>query len=81
MHASDRPGLDHADCRPESAGWWGVWIIMLGDATAFISLVFGFFFYWTTRSDFPPAGSQRLTPSTQEPAPSVLRFETVQRQS
>ncbi len=43
---------------PESAGWWGVWITMLGDATAFISLVFGFFFYWTTKTDFPPVGSE-----------------------
>ena len=32
---------------PNSVGWWGMWITMLGDATAFASLVFGFFFYWT----------------------------------
>ena len=34
--------------------------------TAFVSLVFGYFFYWTARPDFPPdrdAGSRRLWPS------------------
>jgi cytochrome c oxidase subunit I len=40
-----------------SVGWWAMWITMLGDATAFASLVFGFFFYWTARSDFPPEGA------------------------
>lgn len=40
---------------PDSVGWWGMWITMLGDATAFASIVFGFFFYWTARPDFPPA--------------------------
>ena len=37
-----------------SVGWWAMLITMLGDATAFMSLVFGYFFYWTVRSDFPP---------------------------
>jgi len=41
---------------PASAGWWGMYITMLADATAFASLVFAFFFYWTTNSAFPPAG-------------------------
>ena len=27
---------------------------MLGDVTAFVSLVFGYFFYWTVHDDFPP---------------------------
>ena len=27
-------------------------ITMLGDMTAFVSLVFGYFFYWTSRPDF-----------------------------
>ncbi len=40
---------------PDAVGWWGMWITMLGDVTAFASLVFGFFFYWTARPDFPPA--------------------------
>ncbi|WP_073333704.1 cytochrome c oxidase subunit I [Wenxinia saemankumensis] len=39
---------------PQAVGWWGMWITMLGDATAFASLVFGVFFYWTAGSDFPP---------------------------
>jgi cytochrome c oxidase subunit 1/cytochrome c oxidase subunit I+III len=43
---------------PASVGWWGVWITMLGDATAFASLVFGFVFYWTAQPDFPPSGAE-----------------------
>jgi cytochrome c oxidase subunit I+III len=46
-----------------SVGWWAMLITMLGDATAFMSLVFGYFFYWTVRPDFPP---------TQTPGPGVL---------
>ena len=42
---------------PNAVGWWAMWITMLGDATAFASLIFGFFFYWTARPDFPPAGA------------------------
>ncbi|MFX4299398.1 cytochrome c oxidase subunit I [Sulfitobacter sp. DFL-23] len=42
---------------PDAVGWWGMWITMLGDATAFASIVFGFFFYWTARPDFPPEGA------------------------
>ncbi len=30
---------------PQSVGWWAMWITRLGDATAFASVVFGFFFY------------------------------------
>jgi cytochrome c oxidase subunit I+III len=32
-------------------------ITMLAVLTAFISLVFGYFFFWTVRPDFPPPGS------------------------
>ncbi|EAR49613.1 Cytochrome c oxidase, subunit I [Oceanicola granulosus HTCC2516] len=39
---------------PKSVGWWAMWITMLGDATAFASVIFGFFFYWTASPDFPP---------------------------
>jgi len=39
---------------PKASGWWAVFITMLGDATGFASLVFGVFFYWTARPDFPP---------------------------
>ncbi len=39
---------------PDSVGWWAMFITMLGDMAAFASLVFGYFFYWTIRPDFPP---------------------------
>lgn len=42
---------------PASVGWWAMFITMLGDITAFVSLVFGYFFYWTSREDFPPQPS------------------------
>jgi cytochrome c oxidase subunit I+III len=35
-----------------SVGWWAMLITMLGAMTAYISLVFGYFFYWTSRPDF-----------------------------
>nr|WP_234822479.1 cytochrome c oxidase subunit I [Palleronia aestuarii] len=47
---------------PSAPGWWGVFITMLGDMTAFASLVFGVFFYWTSRPDFPPPGSPHAVP-------------------
>jgi cytochrome c oxidase subunit I+III len=40
-----------------SVGWWAMFITMLGDLTAFVSLVFGYFFYWTIHVDFPPSPS------------------------
>jgi cytochrome c oxidase subunit I+III len=40
---------------PASVGWWGMFITMLAVFTAFACLVFGYFFYWTARADFPPA--------------------------
>ena len=42
---------------PDSVGWWAIWITMLGDATAFSSILFGFFFYWTAQAQFPPPGA------------------------
>ena len=39
---------------PASVGWWAMFITMLGDVTAFVCLVFGYFFYWTIHDDFPP---------------------------
>jgi cytochrome c oxidase subunit I+III len=35
-----------------SVGWWAMFITMLGDTTAFVSLLFGYFFYWSLRPDF-----------------------------
>src|SRR5688500_2199634 len=39
---------------PDSVGWWGMLITMMGVVTAFLSIVFGYFFYWTARPEFPP---------------------------
>jgi cytochrome c oxidase subunit I+III len=36
-----------------SVGWWAVLIMMIGDLTGFVSLVFAYFFYWTIQPDFP----------------------------
>jgi cytochrome c oxidase subunit I+III len=38
----------------ESVGWWAMLITMLADITAFVSVVFGYFFYWSLRPEFPP---------------------------
>lgn len=42
---------------PASISWWSVFITMLADLTAFISLIFGYFFFWTIHDDFPPRHS------------------------
>ncbi len=42
---------------PASITWWAMCITMLADLTAFVSLVFGYFFYWTIHDDFPPKPS------------------------
>jgi heme/copper-type cytochrome/quinol oxidase subunit 3 len=39
---------------PSSTGWWAMFITMTGDLTAFLSLIFGYFFFWTIHEDFPP---------------------------
>jgi len=39
---------------PASISWWAMFITMLADLTAFVSLVFGYFFFWTIHADFPP---------------------------
>jgi len=38
-----------------SCGWWAMFITMTGDLTAFLGLVFAFFFFWTLHEPFPPA--------------------------
>ncbi len=38
----------------DSVGWWGLFVTMLADATAFICIVFGYFFFWSIHEDFPP---------------------------
>jgi cytochrome c oxidase subunit I+III len=39
---------------PASVGWWAMCITMLAVLTAFVCLVFGYFFFWTIHEDFPP---------------------------
>jgi cytochrome c oxidase subunit I+III len=39
---------------PESVGWWAMFITMMAMLSAFMSLIFGYFFFWTVRNDFPP---------------------------
>ncbi|MBE9607046.1 cytochrome c oxidase subunit I [Acetobacteraceae bacterium H6797] len=41
---------------PKSVGWWAMFITMFGDMTAFASLVFGYFYFWTVHDVFPPRG-------------------------
>ena len=36
----------------QSVGWWAMFIMMVGDMTAFVSLIFGYFYYWTARPEF-----------------------------
>ncbi|MDL1865433.1 cytochrome c oxidase subunit I [Betaproteobacteria bacterium PRO5] len=45
---------------PASSGWWAMFITMIADATAFLSLIFGYFFYWTVHTEFPPAAQPGL---------------------
>jgi cytochrome c oxidase subunit I+III len=39
-----------------SVGWWAMLITMLAVFTAFLSIVFAYFFFWTIHEDFPPGG-------------------------
>jgi len=39
-----------------STGWWAMFITMTGDLTAFLALLFGYFFFWTIHPNFPPEG-------------------------
>ncbi len=41
---------------PRSTGWWAMFITMTGDLTAFLAVLFGYFFFWTIHPDFPPVG-------------------------
>jgi hypothetical protein len=36
-----------------------MFITMLADMTAFVCLVFGYFFFWTVHEDFPPVAMLR----------------------
>lgn len=37
-----------------SVGWWALFITMLAVVTAYVCLVFGYFFFWTIHEQFPP---------------------------
>jgi cytochrome c oxidase subunit I+III len=39
---------------PQSVGWWAMFITVLADGTAFVSVIFGYYFYWTTAEIWPP---------------------------
>jgi cytochrome c oxidase subunit I+III len=39
---------------PESVGWWAMFITILGDGTAFVSLIFAYYFFWTVHPEWPP---------------------------
>ena len=39
---------------PQSVGWWAMFITVLADGTAFVSVIFGYYFYWTTAETWPP---------------------------
>lgn len=43
---------------PASVGWWAMFITMMAVFTAFVSLIFAYFFYWTIHEDFPPASAR-----------------------
>ncbi|MDQ1081884.1 cytochrome c oxidase subunit I [Pseudoroseomonas cervicalis] len=59
---------------PQSVGWWAMFITMTGDMTAFASLVFGYFFFWTVHPVFPPtdAAGQPLGPGLLWPGLAFL---------
>jgi cytochrome c oxidase subunit I+III len=47
---------------PESVGWWAMFITILADGTAFVSVIFAYFFFWTVHPEWPPptVGEQDL---------------------
>ncbi|MDX1655166.1 MAG: cbb3-type cytochrome c oxidase subunit I, partial [Candidatus Competibacteraceae bacterium] len=53
---------------PDSVGWWALFITILGDATAFVSLVFAYFFLWTVNEVWPPP----LAPEPDRLPPAIL---------
>ncbi len=58
---------------PASSGWWAMFITMTADATAFLSLIFGYFFYWTVHAEFPPAAQPGLVgPGTYWPTLALV---------
>ncbi|WP_313195152.1 cytochrome c oxidase subunit I [Shinella zoogloeoides] len=56
---------------PQSVGWWAMFITMAGDGTAYASLMFGYFFYWTIHDDFT---ADHAGPGTLWPLAAALLF-------
>jgi cytochrome c oxidase subunit I+III len=46
--------LHHQD--PYGPGWWGTLLGLTANAALYASLLFGYYFLWTVRPDWPPAG-------------------------
>ena len=59
---------------PQSIGWWAMFITMTGDATAFIGLIFGYYYFFTIHIDFPP--SAEVGPGILWPSVSLFLFAT-----
>jgi cytochrome c oxidase subunit I+III len=55
-----------------SVGWWGTFVTMLAAFTAYVCIVFGYFFFWTVHTDFPPAHASG--PGWLWPLASLLLF-------
>jgi cytochrome c oxidase subunit I+III len=39
---------------PQSVGWWAMFITVLADGTAYVSLVFAYSYFWTVLPEWPP---------------------------
>ena len=39
---------------PQSVGWWAMFITVLADGTAYVSVIFGYYFFWTVAEEWPP---------------------------
>ena len=46
----------------DSVGWWAMAITMLAVFAAFVSLVFGYVFYWTLHENFAPGNARAAWP-------------------
>jgi cytochrome c oxidase subunit I+III len=42
---------------PRSVGWWAMFIMILGDAACYASLVFAYWYFWTIAPVWPPMAS------------------------
>ena len=57
---------------PDSIGWWAMFITMTGDATAFVGLIFGYYYFFTIHADFPPPAT--FGPGVLWPSVALLLF-------